>query len=179
MTDVKNGSVHQDKSSLFHRRLHTKKHIVKSFKAKADAKRTFSEQIADIITNELGTMTFLLLNMVWFALWISINVGILPIMPPFDPSFNVLTMIVSLEAIFLSVIVLISQNRSVRIADFREEIALNIDTIAEEEINKMIKLQIMILKKHGVDVSRDPELQQMLAPHDEESIEKSLEKELL
>jgi uncharacterized membrane protein len=168
-----------DKPTSFHRRLHSKTHIVKSFKERADANRTFTERSADFITDQLGSMLFLTLNLVWFALWIGINIGLLPIIPAFDPSFNILTMIVSLEAIFLSVIVLISQNRAARIDDFREEIALHIDTIAEEEITKMIELQLMILKKHGVDVSKDPEILEMLEPNNEAKVEKSLEEHLL
>lgn len=164
----------------FHHRLHSKRHIVKSLKAKMDAERTLTERVADFLTAHFGTMAFLVLNLAWFGIWITINIGIVPGITPFDPfPFGLLTMIVSLEAIFLAVIVLISQNRTAKIDDLREEITLQIDAIAEEEITKIIKLQMMILKKHGVDVSRDPEVQQMIAAKDPEEIEKSLEKQLL
>ncbi len=87
-------------------------------------------------------------------------------------------MIVSLEAIFLAIIVLISQNRASKIDDIREEIGLQMTTIAEEEITKIMKLQVMLLKKQGIDLSDDKELQQMLQPTDKGRIEKKLEKDL-
>lgn len=166
--------------SSFHHRLHRKRRIVKTLKAKIDAERTVAEQIADFLTEHIGSMTFLLINALWFGFWITINMGLIPALPPFDRfPFGLLTMIVSLEAIILAVIVLISQNRASKIADLREEIALQIDAIAEEEITKVIKLQMIILKKHGVDVSKDPEVQQMIEPKDPEEIEKTIEKQIL
>ena len=165
--------------SSLHHRLHSKRHIVKSLKAKIDAERSATEKIADFLTGHIGTMSFLIINALWFGTWIMLNTGIIEGITPFDPfPFGLLTMIVSLEAIILAVIVLISQNRTAKIDDLREEITLQIDAISEEEITKIIKLQMMILKKHGVDVSKDPEVQQMIAAKDPEEIEKSLEKQL-
>ena len=63
-----------------------------------------------------------------------------------------------------------------KIDDLRDEIDLQINTIAEEEITKMIELQVLLLKKNGLDVSADPELQQMLEPMDKERIENRLSK---
>ena len=87
-------------------------------------------------------------------------------------------MTVSLEAIFLAITVLISQNRAAKIDDLRDEIDLQINTISEEEITKMIELQLLLLKKNGIDVSKDPELEQMLEPMDTEKIEESLKREI-
>jgi len=163
-----------------HHRLHNKRRLIKSFKEKANADRTFSERIADAMTKRFGSMLFLWINAVFFAAWFAINTGFLPMLHVFDPyPFGLLTVIVSLEAIFLAITVLISQNRASKIADFREEVAIQIDTVAEEEITKMIELQIIILKKHGVDVSSDPKIQEMLRTDDTEQIEKVLEKQLL
>ena len=70
---------------------------------------TLSNRIADTMTNFSGSMTFVVVHVVWFALWIVSNIGL---SRPFDPfPFGLLTLIVSLEAIFLSTFVLISQNR--------------------------------------------------------------------
>ena len=89
-----------------------------TMKARADEKSGFAEKLADRLTIAFGSMPFLLLNCLWFALWIVINVGLFPAIPIFDPfPFGFLTMIVSLEAIILAIIVLISQNRAARIAD--------------------------------------------------------------
>lgn len=156
-----------------------RQHVVKSFFEKANMSRTLVEKIADTLTARFGSVTFLVLNLIWFIFWIVVNTGFIPIMVPFDPfPFGLLTMIVSLEAIFLSVVVLISQNRASKAEELRGEVDLQINTIAEEEITKIIKLQVLLLKKNGVDVSKDPELQQMLEHIDEEQIEESLKKQL-
>lgn len=156
-----------------------KKEVIQSFKAKADAKRTVGDKIADWLTTSFGTISFLILNAVIFAVWIVLNLGILPGIPPFDPfPFGLLTMCVSLEAIFLAIIVLISQNRNSRTAELREEIELYINTYAENEITKLMYLQTLLLKKNGIDVSEDKELQKMLLNLESEKIERELEKQM-
>ena len=98
---------------------------IQSLKKKINLRRKPAEKIADFMTNAFGTVLFLVINAAWFILWIGVNVGLIPGLPVFDPfPFGLLTMIVSLEAIFLSVIVLISQNRQAQIAELREEIEL-------------------------------------------------------
>lgn len=169
-----------ESSSTLHHRYHRKKYIAKTLKAKIDANRTLNERIADFLTSHFGSMTFLISNSCFFAAWVFVNLGFIPGVIPFDPfPFGLLTMVVSLEAIFLAVIVLISQNRTAKIDDLREEITLKVDSIAEEEITKIIQLQIMILKKQGIDVSEDPQLQQMIQPMDTERLEKLFEKQML
>lgn len=152
---------------------------IKSFKAKADAKRSFTEKFADLLTAKFGTVTFLTLNFVWFAVWISINTGHLFGIKQFDPfPFGLLTMIVSLEAIGLAIIVLISQNREARVSELREEVELQLNTIAEGEVTKIINLLALLLEKQGVDISHDPELKRMLKPMDSEELARQLEEEL-
>jgi uncharacterized membrane protein len=152
--------------------------VVRSLKAEADKKRTSAERFADWLTDYFGTVAFLGINAVWFTVWIVINLGWLPGVAPFDPfPFGLLTMVVSLEAIILAIIVLISQNRASRIDDLREEIDLQINTLAEEEVTKMIQLQILLLKQNGVDVHNDPEIKRMLLPLSSSDIEQRLERE--
>lgn len=166
--------------STLHHRLHRKKYIAKSLKDKIDANRTLTERLADSLTIHFGSMLFFAFNALCFSCWIVVNTGYIPGLIPFDPfPFGLLTMIVSLEAIFLAIVVLITQNRTAKIDDLREEITLKIDAIAEEEITKMIQLQIMILKKQGIDVSKDPQLQQMIEPMDTDKLEKLLEKQII
>lgn len=163
----------------FKQKLSTRKKIIKSIKAQSDAKRKPTEVVADWLTKIFGSMTFLLFNVVWFAVWITINMGFIPSIAPFDPfPFGLMTMMVSLEAIALAIIVLISQNRASKISDLREETALQIDLISEEEITKLIKLHVMILKQQGIDISEDEELAKMLNPISPEQIEKALQKEI-
>ncbi len=154
--------------------------ILRSIKAKADAKRTGSERLADWMTGTFGSMTFLILNTVFFLTWILINTGNINGIEPFDPfPFNLLTTVVSLEAIFLAIFVLISQNRTVKVDDLREEIHLQINLIAEKEITKIGQMLVLLLEKQGIDLSNDPDLKQLLRPISEEEIERKLEKEIL
>lgn len=152
---------------------------IKSFKAKEDAKRTPPEKLADWLTSKLGSVIFLGLNASWFTTWILINTGKISAIEPFDPyPFGFLTMVVSLEAIFLAIIVLISQNREARIADLREEIELQISTISESELTKLIKLMAILLEKQGVKIDEDPELKRMLRPINNAALQREIENEL-
>jgi len=153
--------------------------ILKSLKARANARRTTAEKCADFVTEHAGSMGFLIANMLWFAAWICINTGLIPAVPVFDPfPFSLLTMIVSLEAIILATLVLISQNRAAKVDDIREETHLQINLIAEKEITKVLKLMTLLMEKHGIDLADDPELKKMLKPINEDEVEKTLEKEM-
>lgn len=152
---------------------------IKTFKAKADAKRSITEKFADFLTAKFGTVTFLALNFIWFAIWILINTDKIPGVEPFDPfPFGLLTMIVSLEAIGLAIIVLISQNREGRVNELREEIDLQLNTIAEGELTKLIGLMAVLLEKQGINIQDDPELKRMLKPIDSAELIRQLENEL-
>ena len=152
---------------------------IKSVKGRADEKRKLSERIADALTLGFGSMAFLVLNVVWFIVWIVINVGLIPGIEPFDPfPFGFLTMVVSLEAIALAIIVLMSQNRAAKIADLREEVDLEIDRMAEAELTKLLQLVSQIAARQGIDLTRDHELREMVQPADHEKIEQALEQEV-
>jgi uncharacterized membrane protein len=160
-------------------KLTKRQRIIKSFKARMDQKRAAVDIVADQLNSWFGTNIFLLLNLIWFVAWIVINQGLVKGIKPFDPfPFSFLTMTVSLEAIFLSIFVLISQKRESKIDDLREEIHLQINTIAEEEVTKMLKMQALLLQKLGVDVAGDPELVQMIQPTNKRKIEEKIEEQL-
>ncbi len=124
-------------------------------------------------------MSFLIANCLWFAVWIVINLGLIHGLRAFDPfPFGLLTMIVSLEAIVLAIVVLISQNRAARIADLREEVALQVDVISEREITKLLELTVKLLREEGVAISRDEELRAMLQATDTDMLTEQLEQEV-
>src|SRR3989338_5791916 len=165
---------------LFGENEEPRRRIFRSIKAKADAKRTATERIADWMTSRFGSITFLSLNILMFILWVLINTNQIQGIPPFDPfPFSLLTTIVSLEAIILAIFVLISQNRTAKVDDLREETHLQLNLISEREITKLIKMTALLLEKHGIDLSEDPELKKMIRPVSEEEIQKKLEKEIL
>jgi len=151
---------------------------VQSLRAKADAKRSLPDKVADALTSRFGTITFLFLNAIWFAVWILINTDSIPGIEPFDPyPFGLLTMIVSLEAIMLAIFVLISQNRQAKVAELREEVDLQVTSIAETEVSKAIAMLQVLLEKNGVKMD-DPEIAEMTMPIRSAEIEHSLEKQL-
>lgn len=152
---------------------------IKSFKAKMDLKRSVTDRIADYMTEFFGTIWFLVFNLVWFSGWMLINTGLIPGMPAFDPfPYGLLTMIVSLEAIFLAIIVLISQNRAAHIADLREEVDLHLNVLAEQEITKMLIILDEIHDHLGMPPEDDEELAMMKKKTDLNEIEKELANEM-
>ncbi|WP_224961147.1 DUF1003 domain-containing protein [Geomonas subterranea] len=128
--------------------------------AEERTKRT-QERVADAITTFTGSMPFVYIHLVLFGGWILVNSGWLSIFPPFDPTFVMLAMFASVEAIFLSTFVLISQNRMQASADRRAELNLHIDLLAEHEVTRIITLLTAIGEKLGVDESRNPELDEL------------------
>lgn len=149
------------------------------FSSDARRKRSASERIADFLTDSFGTLIFFLLNATFFSVWILWNVDLGFSLPVFDPyPFGMLTMVVSLEAIFLSVIVLISQNRAAKIADLREEVDLQVNVAAEEEITQMLKMLERIEQKLSVKELNRKDLARMKEVLDLVDLEKKVVKEL-
>jgi uncharacterized membrane protein len=115
-----------------------------------------SSRIADRITGFTGSMTFVAMHLLFYTAWIVANLGWLPGVPRFDPSFVILAMEASVEAIFLSTFVLISQNRMAVAADKRADLDLHINLLTEHELTKLAKLVDRIAEKLGVPED-DPE----------------------
>lgn len=117
---------------------------------------------ADFLTQAFGTVWFLTINAIIFLGWILVNSGLLPFIPVFDPyPYGLLTTAVSLEAIFLSIIVLISQNRASDIADIRQELDLEINIKSENEITRILNILDEIHDHLGLDPEDDEELAAM------------------
>jgi CRP/FNR family cyclic AMP-dependent transcriptional regulator len=108
--------------------------------AEAEDRRTTVERAADWIAEFSGSIPFLMMHVVFFAVWILLNTSWLPgwTPPNFDPfPFGLLTLVVSLEAIFLSVFVLLSQNRQVAKDHIRGDIEYDVNLKAELEIAQL------------------------------------------
>lgn len=151
-----------------------RRQFFKSYEAQALRSRSLLTQISDDLTNIFGSGTFLILNFIVFIAWIIINLGWVPQISMFDPfPFGLLTMGVSLEAIFLSIFVLVSQNRSSYISSVRDEVHMRVNLIAEEEITKVLEL-LGVLLKH-LKIQKDDEvLKQMLEKLDTYNIERQI-----
>jgi uncharacterized membrane protein len=141
--------------------------------------RSSSERLADYLTNAFGTIGFFLGNAFFFLAWIGWNSGVIPGIAMFDPyPYGMLTMVVSLEAIFLSIFVLISQNRASKIADLREEMDLRINIEAEKEITQVLRMLERIEKKLLVKEQDLTQLTRMKEMLDLEDLEQKVIKDL-
>lgn len=112
------------------------------------------ERFSDWIAARAGGGAAIVLHAVWFAVWLTWNAGVVRGMTPFDPfPFPFLTMAVSLEAIFLSLFVLASQNRLSRQADKRSHLDLQIDLLAEREMTAVLGLLRDLARHQGVETT--------------------------
>jgi uncharacterized membrane protein len=125
---------------------------------KASGERSLEDRIADAITGFAGHMRFVYVHIVWFTVWVLLNSGLLAFRP-FDPyPYGLLTMAVSLEAIFLSTFVLISQNRLGEQSEHRADLDLHIDLLTEYELTRVLQMLDAIQDRLGIENDQDAEL---------------------
>ncbi len=123
-----------------------------------EANAGFQDKLANTVTRATGSIAFVYLHLLLFGAWIITNLGFIPGLPLFDPSFTILAMAASVEAIFLSTFVLITQNRMAEAAEKRAELDLQISLLAEHEITKLAEMVAAIAKRIGIDPDADPEI---------------------
>ena len=146
----------------------------RSLAAQHAAQRSRVEVIADGLTRAAASTPFLVFHVVWFAVWIAINTGLVGI-KAFDPfPFGLLTLVVSLEAIFLSIFVLMAQSRESTVEELREEVSLQVVLRMEEEVTKTLQLVAGLYSRLGHSVGNDEDLREMLGPLDADKIEQDL-----
>jgi uncharacterized membrane protein len=135
---------------------------ISQLEKEALSKRTVSARIGDIIAVRAGQMSFIVVHAIWFGLWMWINSRTVTGRPPFDPyPFALLTLIVSLESIFLSLFILMSQNRANLQADQRNHLDLQINLLAEHENTKMLQMLQALCQHHELSISADSEIAQL------------------
>jgi uncharacterized membrane protein len=123
----------------------------------AVAKRTVADRVAEFVARFCGSITFVWIHAALFSAWIAWNA--VPQLPHFDPyPFTFLTLCVSLEAIFLSAFILISQNYEMRMTVRRSQLDLQINLLSEQENTKMLQLLDRMAKKMGLYEESDPEI---------------------
>lgn len=125
-----------------------------------NTRKSSEEKIADRITRFTGSMLFVYIHIFLFGIWILWNTGVLGL-PPFDKSLVVLAMVASVEAIFLSTFVLISQNRMAKQADKRADLDLQVSLLTEHEVTRLLTLVTAMAKKLDIAESHDPELNEL------------------
>ncbi len=124
----------------------------------ADRSRTIGERLADAVTAFAGSMYSVAFHLLLYGGWLIYNAGFLPV-EPFDPfPFVMLAMMASVEAIFLTTFVLISQNRNAAIAERREDLGLQVSLLTEHEITRLAQLVDLMASRLGVEDREKPEL---------------------
>ncbi len=168
------------------RRSHVSPHLAKvlernittllEVRRQMEAKRSVQTRFADFVAGACGNPIFAYLHVVWFGAWIAWNLGWFGL-APFDPfPFGLLTMIVSLEAIFLSTFVLISQNHLGELGEQRADLDLQVNLLAEYEITKILRIVDTMADKMGLREGKDPELEELEKEVQPEQVLKEMEK---
>lgn len=125
--------------------------------------RSIGQKFGDLIAVQAGRMWFIILHLIWFGGWILWNSRLFRGAKPFDPyPFEFLILVVSLESIFLSLFILMSQNRSNRQADQRAHLDLQVNLLSEQETTKLLQLVRALCIHHGLAEADDEELKQMM-----------------
>ena len=144
-------------------------------KQNEDQQKTTEGRIADVVTRFTGSMAFVYIHLCLFGFWILWNSGVLGF-KPFDPSFVVLAMFASVEAIFLSTFVLISQNRMAALADKRADLDLQVSLLAEHEVTQLITLVRAMAQKMDIKEAADPEIDELAKDVQPEKVLDTMEK---
>lgn len=127
-------------------------------------RRTTSERIGDAFTRVMGSLGFVIAHAIGFAVWFSINLGLIPGVKPFDPfPFGILTLIVSAEGVFLAIFVLLSQNRMSRLSSQRAHLNLQISLLAEQETTKLLQDVHRIAEHLGIHESEQDRVVERLS----------------
>ena len=141
-------------SQVIERNIRTIIHL----RLKAARARSVQDRLADAITFFSGRMVFVYLHIIWFSAWILLNTGRVGVRS-FDPfPYGLLTMVVSLEAIFLATFVLISQNRLSEEAEHRADLDLHIGLLTEHELTRVLQMLDAIQHKMGIEPDKDSDL---------------------
>ena len=141
------------------------------------SERTVLERLTDLVSAAASSTGFIVVHLVWFAVWVGLNVFF---DERFDPyPFSLLTLVVSLEAILLTSFVLISQDRMTKLADKRAHLDLQVNLLAEQELTAILRVVCRIADETGVELKGcDPNLDQLLGRTDVRVLNDELTKEM-
>jgi uncharacterized membrane protein len=152
--DPLNSIKHHSLSNVLERNIWT----ILRLRLKASKERHLADRVADAVTDFSGQLAFVYIHIIWFSAWVLFNSGRFGI-KPFDPfPYGFLTMVVSLEAIFLSTFVLISQNRFSEEAESRANLSLQIGLLTEHEVTRCLQMLDAIQDKIGIENDEDSTL---------------------
>jgi uncharacterized membrane protein len=143
-------------------------------------RRTRTERQSDTIVRFIGSLKFLLLHLILVGTWITANLNLIPGVNPFDPfPFGILALFVSSESVFLTIFVLISQNRMARQAERRSHLDLQVGMLAEQELTTVLQMLQKLCQHSGVDVkSSNEQVQGFSKTTDVHKLTRELDKKL-
>jgi uncharacterized membrane protein len=148
--------------------------LIRELEEAAKRERKPSDRIAEAIADFCGSMKFVWVHVIWFCGWIAFNLA--PGVRHIDPfPFTFLTLVVSLEAIFLSTFILISQNHDTRITERRNHLDLQINLLSEQENTKMIAMLQAIAAHVGAELGHDPHLKALSEMTEPERVVQQIE----
>lgn len=130
--------------------------------AEEERAKPAADRIAMAIWRFAGTMNFVYFHVIVFGLWATIDLGWVPAIRNFDPTFTILGSTAAVEAIFLATFVLMAQLRMADMADRRNHLDVQVSLLAEQEITHILRLVAAISERMGIKESENPEIQEML-----------------
>jgi len=141
------------------------------------SERSALERLTDLVSAAASSTWFIVVHVVWFAVWVGLNALFPQRLDPYP--FSLLTLLVSLEAILLTGFVLISQDRMTKLADRRAHLDLQVNLLAEQELTAILRVVCLIAEKTGVQLEGcDPDLNQLLGRTDVKALNDQLAKEM-
>lgn len=154
--------------------------VMSVFRSKANEQRPLIYRMVDRLILFVGSTPFFVFHLMLFTLWISFNLGLFPNARPYDPfPFGLLTMVLTLEQTLLTIFIIMSQNRASDLSDLRNEIDLQINIIAEQEISKSLHMLRLIGERLNIqEIIDDPEIAVMEKSLDHSVIEQETRQEL-
>lgn len=124
--------------------------------------RPTADRVATAIWRFAGTMKFVYFHLVLFGLWAALDLGWIPAVRNFDPTFTVLGTAAAVEAIFLATFVLMAQVQMTSKADTRNHLDVQVSLLAERETTHILRLVAAISERMGIEEAKDPEIQELL-----------------
>ena len=129
---------------------------------RAAKSRPGGEKAADTIGSKIGRVEFVVFHLVWFVLWAAFNTRLAPMLPVFDPyPFNLFGTLISLEAVMISALVLIKQNRMSLLDERRAHVELQMTLLSEKEITKLLRIMEHVTSRMGIDDAFDAEAREL------------------
>jgi uncharacterized membrane protein len=156
--------------------LHNNIQALVDHRREQEQRRAFQDRIAGLISRFAGSMAFVYLHLAILIVWVALNLGAIRAIPPWDPSFVILAMVASVEAIFLSTFVLINQNRMAELSERRAELDLQISLLNEHETTRLIEMMSALTERLKVPTPADDELPQLAQNVDPQAVMSQIER---